>query len=72
MKIWVEKTSASFQGEVREYKSLEEAVEKLLKDKCFKDFRPEVIVSKPDKESKHYEIKMSCDYCIELYDTWRE
>lgn len=76
MKVYVTKVSDDFNelGTVKEFPTLEDAVNTLLSDKtAFKHFSNEplqVIVFKPYIHSP--EVAKSCDYIIELYDDWNE
>ena len=75
MKILVKKTSEYSFAEIREYDSLEAAVNALLSDRdafVYHNEDPlELIISKPcGGRCKGSET--SCDYVIEIYDDWRE
>ena len=70
MKICVYKTSNILHEDIREFSSLEEAVNTLFKDKTFGDCIPELIISKPREYSST--IAKNCDFIIELYDDYRE
>lgn len=71
MKAYVFKTSEySKKGEVKEYKNLEDCVDDLLANEDFHGYEPELVVSKPNSITS--EIGRSCDYEVEIYDTWRE
>lgn len=71
MTVFVTRSSGwSSEGEIREYKDLDECVETLLKTEDFGKFAPELIISRPDDLLP--ERAKSCDYEVEIYDTWRE
>ena len=70
MKICVYKASNLFNEEIREFPSLEEAVNTLLKDETFGGGIPELIISKPREYSST--LAKKCDFMIELYDEYRE
>lgn len=74
MKVCVKKASDINFCEVREFKSLDEAVNTLLADReAFEHFNQdpfELIVSKPYEGSS--EIEKVCDYVAIIYDDWME
>lgn len=70
MKICVYKTSNLFNEEIREFPSLEEAVNTLLKNETFGGGIPELVISKPREYSSI--IAKKCDFMIEIYDDYRE
>ena len=71
MKVFVTRSSGwSSEGEIREYKDLDECVETLLKTEDFGNFEPGLVISRPD--DLRPEREKSCDYEVEIYDTWRE
>lgn len=71
MKVFVTKSSRWIpEGEVREYIDLDECIETLLSTEDFGKFAPEVIISRPDDYLP--EKAKSCDYEVEIYDSWRE
>ena len=72
MKVYVFRTSEFYgkNGEVREYKSLDDCVADLLTNEDFKGWSPELVVSRPDDITP--DIGKSCDYEVEIYDSWRE
>ena len=74
MKVCVKKASSITFCEVREYKSLDDAVDTILADReAFEHFNQdplELVVSKPYEGSP--EIDKVCDYVVTIYDDWME
>lgn len=70
MKVYLTRTSDMRFKEIREIDNLEGFIDELL-EKDFKYFTPEIIVSKPYKWDSD-EVKRTCKYRIEIYDTYRE
>lgn len=70
MKVLLTKTSDYHYREIREIDNLEGFIDELLEED-FKYFTPEIIVSKPYQLDSD-EIKRTCKYRIEIYDTYRE
>ncbi len=72
MKVFVTRASKWLpDGEVREYKDLNECVETLLSNEDFKGFAPGVIISRIDDIILPERAK-SCDYEVEIYDSFIE
>lgn len=75
MKVFVTKSSKSLiDGEVREYKNLEECVNTLLEKENYGRFSPELVIGKPETLERFMctEEAKDCKYVVEIYDTWRE
>lgn len=70
MKICIYKTSSSSNKEIKEFSSLDKAVNTLFNDLPFEDVAPELIISKPDKYSSP--MVKECNFTIEIYDFYRE
>ena len=71
MKVFVTRSSKWISdGEVREYKDLTECIETLLSKEDYGMFSPELVISRPDDYLP--EKAKSCEYEVEIYDTWRE
>lgn len=62
--IRVSRTSKYNESELREYEDLKDCVDTLLGME-FGTWDPELIISRPKKPD-------DCEYCVEIYDTWRE
>lgn len=72
IKVLVEKSSSLIYRDIREYDGLEECLDDIFKNWENKKFYPEVVVSKPDPRVYSNEITETCNYIVEIYDTWRE
>lgn len=70
IKCFIERTSSLNWHDVRNYNNLEDCVNDLLDHENYGNGSPELVISKPRKYM--VEEAQSCDYCVEIYDTWRE
>lgn len=70
IKCFIERTSEYSWYDVRTYDNLEDCVNDLLDHECYNNDSQELVISKPQKWKR--EEAQSCDYCVEIYDTWRE
>lgn len=70
VKCFIEKTSSCFWHDVRTYDNLEDCVNDLLDHENYGNNSPKLVISKPQKWM--CKEAQSCDYCIEIYDDYRE
>ena len=73
MKIYITHTNTRFnEGEIRECESLDTCCASLIDTEDFGKFAPGLVVSKPDMDSPLEEKAKGCDWCVEIYDDYRE
>jgi hypothetical protein len=73
VKAFVYKTSGiCSEGKIMESESLETLCNSLIEFQDFRDFQPELIISKPEMDHPYDEREKQCDWVIEIYDDYRE
>lgn len=73
MKIYITHVYTNYnEGEIRECESLETLCASLLDTEDFHGFIPELIISRPDMDSLLDDKSKQCDWCVEIYDNYRE